>query len=136
MLKSFSKLDLSSAYLQFPLDEESKKYTHKGLFQYSHLPFGVASAPAIFQCHMETLMQGRCLPGRHNHHWYYRKRAPKTLNLVLERLQSAGLHLNRAKCFFLQPKPLLHTHLDPGWDSIRIRTHMGRVGIRIGSVHT
>ena len=27
----------------------------------------------------------------------------KTLNLVLERLQSAGLHLNRTKCFFLQP---------------------------------
>ena len=27
----------------------------------------------------------------------------KMLNLILERLQSAGLHLNRTKCFFLQP---------------------------------
>ena len=41
---TFSKLDLSRAYLQFPLDEESQEYvtvnTHKGLFKYTRLPFG------------------------------------------------------------------------------------------------
>ena len=60
--KFFTKLDMSSAYLQLPLDDESKKYTtintHKGLFQYNRLPFGVASLPAIFQRTMDTLLQG------------------------------------------------------------------------------
>ena len=47
----FSKLDLANAFLQLPLDDESKQYltinTHKGLFQYNRLPFGIASAPSI-----------------------------------------------------------------------------------------
>ena len=60
--KMFSKLDLSHAYLQVQLDDESRQYvtinTHKGLFQYHRLPFGVASAPSIFQRVMENLLQG------------------------------------------------------------------------------
>ena len=32
--------------------------THKGLFKYNRLPFGVASAPAIFQRTIESLLQG------------------------------------------------------------------------------
>ena len=60
--KLFSKLDLSHAYQQLPLDTESKKYvvinTHKGLFQYSRLPFGISSAPGIFQRVMDSLLQG------------------------------------------------------------------------------
>ena len=60
--KSFTKLDLSQAYLQVPLDENSKKLlvinTHKGLFRYTRLPFGVASAPGIFQLLMENVLQG------------------------------------------------------------------------------
>ena len=50
--KLFSKLDLSQAYLQLPVQKESKPYlminTHQGLYAYNRLPFGVASAPAIF----------------------------------------------------------------------------------------
>ena len=49
--KVFSKLDLSQAYLQLQLEEESKEFvtisTHEGLFQYNRLPFGVVAAPAI-----------------------------------------------------------------------------------------
>ena len=60
--KVFSKLDLSHAYLQLQLDESSQEYvtinTHCGLYRYTRLPFGVASAPAIFQCTMETLLKG------------------------------------------------------------------------------
>ena len=60
--KLFTKLDMSNAYLQLPLDPESKQYvtinTQKGLFQYNRLRFGVASAPAIFQRYMDTLLQG------------------------------------------------------------------------------
>ena len=47
--KSYSKIDLSQAYQQLRLDDESMKYvvvnTHKGLFQYTRLPFGISSAP-------------------------------------------------------------------------------------------
>ena len=50
--KHFSKLDLSQAYQQLPLEEDSKKYvvvnTHWGLFRYTRLPFGISSAPGIF----------------------------------------------------------------------------------------
>ena len=63
--KLFSKIDLSQAFQQVPLEEESKKYvvinTLKGLFRYTRLPFGVSSAPGIFQRVMESLLQG--LPG-------------------------------------------------------------------------
>ena len=51
--KFFSKLDLAHAYQQLELDDASKLLTtittHKGLFKYNRLPFGVNSAPAIFQ---------------------------------------------------------------------------------------
>ncbi|RXN22089.1 flap endonuclease 1 [Labeo rohita] len=60
--KKFSKLDLSHAYQQVVVDEESQKFltinTQRGLFTYQLLPFGVASAPAIFQRIMERLVQG------------------------------------------------------------------------------
>ena len=59
--KVFSKLDLSHAYLQLQLDKSSQEYvtinTHHGLYRYTCLPFGVASAPAIFQCTMEDIAQ-------------------------------------------------------------------------------
>ena len=48
----FTRLDLSVAYLQVPLDEESQKLTmintHKGLFMYIRLCFGIASSPGVF----------------------------------------------------------------------------------------
>ena len=49
---SFTKLDLAQAYQQILLEELSKQYvtinTHKGLYRYNRLPFGVSAAPAIF----------------------------------------------------------------------------------------
>ena len=60
--QSFSKLDLSSAYQQVLLDEESRQYvtinTHLGLFRYTCLPFGVAASPAIFQQTMDSILSG------------------------------------------------------------------------------
>jgi len=60
--KCFSKLDLTNAYNQIELEEESKKLltinTSKGLYLYKRQPFGVSSAPAIFQRTMETIIQG------------------------------------------------------------------------------
>ena len=60
--KTFTKLDLSQAYLQLPLEEEPKEYvvinTHMSLFRYNRLSYGVLSAPGIFQRYMENLLQG------------------------------------------------------------------------------
>ena len=73
--KSFTKLDLAHAYQQLILDDDSRPYTtintHRGLFRYTRLPFGVSAAPAIFQRTMESLLAGLPrvhLPGRHSRH--------------------------------------------------------------------
>nr|XP_022901108.1 uncharacterized protein K02A2.6-like [Onthophagus taurus] len=54
----FSKIDLSQAYQQILLEENSRELTtistHKGLFKYTRLPFGITSAPAHFQKVMEN----------------------------------------------------------------------------------
>ena len=105
----FSKLDLAHAYQQLPLDESSKGYTtintHKGLYQYTQLPFGVTSAPAIFQRTMENLLQGLpqvsvylddiLVAGKTEaeHH--------QNLKEVLTRLEQAGVRLKRSKCSFM-----------------------------------
>uniref|UniRef100_A0A914X7U6 Reverse transcriptase domain-containing protein n=1 Tax=Plectus sambesii TaxID=2011161 RepID=A0A914X7U6_9BILA len=60
--KTFSKIDFLDAYLNMELDEESKKLVvinmHRGHFQYNRLPFGVSSAPAIFQQVMDKMLAG------------------------------------------------------------------------------
>ncbi|XP_042601491.1 uncharacterized protein K02A2.6-like [Cyprinus carpio] len=108
--KQFSKLDLSHAYQQIVMDDTSKKYltinTHQGLFTYKRLPFGVSSAPAIFQRTMENLLQGLpsvavylddiILMGTDEAEHL------STLDEVLRRLKDAGLRLHRSKCVFLQ----------------------------------
>ena len=60
--KIFSKVDLSQEFQQMTLHVDSRHLitinTHRGLYQYNRLPFGVASAPALFQRAMDTLLQG------------------------------------------------------------------------------
>ena len=60
--QKFSKLDLSRAYQQLLLDDDSKNFTtintHQGMYRYTRLPFGIASAPAIFQRTMDSILQG------------------------------------------------------------------------------
>ena len=97
----FSKLDLSSAYQQIVLDEASSKMvvinTHQGLYQYTRLPFGVASALAIFQKATDSMLQGipYCIcylddilvSGRSD------EEHMRNLKTVLERLQEHGVRL-------------------------------------------
>ena len=60
--KMFSKIDLKDAYNQLRVDKESQKWllinTHKGLFKYRQLPFGISSAPAIFQRTIAKVLKG------------------------------------------------------------------------------
>ena len=107
----FSKLDLAQAYLQVPLDEASKKYvtvnTHRGLFQYNRLPFGVASTPSIFHRIMENVLQGLTGVCAYLDDILVSGKTPEdhmqNLEAVLERLEQAGLRLKRAKCLFMFP---------------------------------
>ena len=104
--KYFSKLDMSQAYMQLCLDEASKDLTtintHRGLFRYNRLCFGIASAPGIFQRTIESVL-GR-IPGvaiflddilisgksKREHQ--------EKVRMVLAKLQNAGLKLSKEKC--------------------------------------
>ena len=106
------KLDLANAYLQLPLEDKSRRYVtinaHKGLFKYNRLSFGVASAPAIFQRTIESLLQGMkhvvayiddiLITGEKEEDHL------KNLDEVLKRLVSAGMELKMEKCLFQQEK--------------------------------
>ncbi|XP_062704249.1 uncharacterized protein K02A2.6-like [Aedes albopictus] len=56
----FCVIDLRGAYQQLKVSENSQQYltinTHIGLFQYVRLPFGVATAPSIFQSIMDQIL--------------------------------------------------------------------------------
>lgn len=130
---TFTKLDMSQAYQQLLLDDSSKEVvtinTHKGLFSYQRLPFGVSSAPGIFQRTMETLLQGIprvivylddiLITGASQ------EEHMANLKLVLTRLQEAGLRLRKDKCEFMVPtvKYLGHiidaTGLHPAVDKVK-----------------
>ena len=109
--KCFTKLDMSNAYLQLPLGPACKQYvtinTQKGLFQYNRLPFGVASAPAIFQRYMDTLLQGMRGVSVYLDDILIAGDSIddnlQNLEAVLQKLNDAGLRLNRSKCFFCHP---------------------------------
>ena len=109
--KTITKLDLSQAYQQLQLDAESRKYvvinTHKGLFRYTRLPYGISSAPGIFQKSMEGLLHGIphvtvciddiLITGETEAEHL------QTLEEVLKRLAKAGLRIKKKKCKFMVP---------------------------------
>ena len=59
----FSKLDLQHVYQQLEVKESSQPLltinTHKGLYQHLRLPFGISSAPSIFQVVMDQILKGQ-----------------------------------------------------------------------------
>ena len=115
--KYFSKLDASSGFYQVPLHEDSWKLTTfitpLGRFCFKRVPFGITSAPEIFQREMSTLLHG--LEGtevimddiliygktREEHN----TRLKKTLDRILE----SGLKLN--KCEFEHTQITYFGHL-------------------------
>ncbi len=108
--EKYTKLDMSHAYQQILLDKTSKQYvivnTHKGLFTYTRLPFGVSSSPAIFQRTMEGILKDVpkvtmflddiLLTGRNDQEHL------GTFDQVLQRLEEFGLRLKRGKCKFME----------------------------------
>ena len=57
--QTVTKLDLSDAYNQLPLDDVSQQYlvinTQQSLYEYCRLPFCISSASALFQTVMKRV---------------------------------------------------------------------------------
>ncbi|XP_031347140.1 uncharacterized protein K02A2.6-like [Photinus pyralis] len=108
--ESFTKLDLSYAYNQISVDDESAMIltwtTHKGLFKVNRLPYGITPASSIFQKVLEQLLQG--IKNTANFlddiivTGATRKEHVENLKAVLKKLNDAGFKLNKTKCAFFQ----------------------------------
>jgi hypothetical protein len=103
----FTKLDANSGFWQIPLDEKSRLLTTfitpQGRFAFNRLPFGITSAPEIFQRTMSKILSG--MEGVVCHmddvlvHAPTREEHDRRVRKVLSKLQEAGLTLND-KCEF------------------------------------
>ena len=101
----FSTLDFSHAYNQLLLNEKAQELTtintHKGLYKYIRLPFGVVYAPAIFEQTMEMLLKDLPMTCVYIDDILVAGKMPQdhlnNLATVLSRLQEAGL--SSRKCF-------------------------------------
>ena len=105
----FSKLDANSGLWQVPLTEESRHLTTFitpfGRYQFNKLPFGISSAPELFQRRMNKILNGLELEGvvclidvlvfgRNQEEYDVR------LLAAFQRLEEANVMLNQAKCEF------------------------------------
>ncbi|KAF6033960.1 hypothetical protein EB796_007734 [Bugula neritina] len=108
--KYFTTLDLAQAYNQMIVSKESRSLlalaTHKGLYAYTRLAFGISVAPALWQNAMEQVLMGIervqvyyddiLIAGRTE------KEHVKLLDQVMTRLEEYGLRLNEQKCMFFR----------------------------------
>lgn len=106
--KIFTKVDLSDAFHQIEVHEDSRKLltinTHKGLFQYNRLPFGIKSAPGIFQQAIDaTIADIEGVIAYHDDiliHARTKQGLDEITKQVFERLQTMGFKLKMSKCEF------------------------------------
>ena len=106
--KYFSKLDATSGFYQIPLENESSKLTTFitpfGRYRYKRLPFGISSAPEIFQRTMEHILEGEkqvvCFYDDVLVFGESEESHEKALQSVIKKTVDAGLKLNKEKCEF------------------------------------
>ena len=104
----FSKVDANSGFWQIPLSEDSRLLTTfitpHGRYCFNKLPFGISTAPELFQSRMNRILEG--LEGNLCHmddvliYGAGQAEHDSCLRAVLERLQTAGVTLNAQKCVF------------------------------------
>ena len=112
----FTKLDANSGFWQIPLARKLRLLTtfitHFGRYSFNKLPFGITSAPELFQRCMSTILSG--LPGvlcLMDDVLIFGKSQAKhddRLKEVLKRIESTGVTLNLSKCEFSNLKFLGH----------------------------
>ena len=125
----FANIYLRSAYHQQVLNDESKTVTHKGLFRYRRLPFGISSSPAIWQRFIEQVLaglDGTCaimddlLVGGSNDDGHL-----KNLEAVLSQFQKYGLRVKLPQCVFMAQSVIYfgfrfsEKGLQPGCEKVR-----------------
>ena len=108
----FTTLDLASGYWQIELDpatrEKSAFTTHRGLFEFQRMPFGLCNAPSTFQRLMQVVLAGLewqcCFVYIDDILVCSRTFEEHLANLreVFSRLRMASLKLKPKKCSFLQ----------------------------------
>ena len=104
----FSKVDANSGFWQIPLAEESQHLTTFitpfGRYCFQKLPFGISSAPELFQGRMSQILSG--LEGVICHiddvliFGANTEEHDSRLAAVLTRLETVGVTLNKDKCEF------------------------------------
>uniref|UniRef100_A0A1B6L0V9 RNA-directed DNA polymerase n=1 Tax=Graphocephala atropunctata TaxID=36148 RepID=A0A1B6L0V9_9HEMI len=110
--KVFTVLDISNAFQQLKVSEDSRPFltinTHVGLFRYTRLPFGISSAPSIYQSIMDQVLQGIPNCGCYIDDVIISAEnfasCKARVELVLSRLQDYGITVNESKCKFFEPK--------------------------------
>ena len=106
----FTKLDATNGFWQIPLDDESAKLTTFispfGRYFYRRLPQGIKSAPEIFQRTVEEIIAGEehavCFFDDILVFSENKEVHEKHLKNTMEKLNSAGIKLNKEKCQFRQ----------------------------------
>ena len=108
----FSKINANSGFWQIPLTKESALLTTFitpfGRFCFNRLPFGITSAPEHFQRRMFEILHdvegAICLMDDILVHGKSTEQHDRRLHTVLQRLQDAGVTLNKKKCVFSQDR--------------------------------
>jgi hypothetical protein len=105
---TFSKIDLRSGYHQLDLHPDSRYITtfatHRGLYRYKRLIFGVNAAAEIFQHTIQSVISE--IEGARNVSddiivfGKTKEQHDRALNQTLEKLHSSGLTINAKKCQF------------------------------------
>lgn len=104
-LRFSSSLDANSGFWQVPLSEQSARLTTFitpfGRVWFNRMPFGTSSAPEHFQRCMSSILAGAgvvCLDDDVLIHARTQEEHDKRLAVALQRIQAAGLTLNKGKC--------------------------------------
>ncbi|UYV83430.1 K02A2.6-like [Cordylochernes scorpioides] len=105
--KLFSRLDANSGVWQIPLSVESSSLTTfltpLGRYRFKRVPFGISSAPEVFQRKMSNLLESQSGVNCHMDDiviWGATQEHDERLRCVLRKLQNSGLALNKEKCIF------------------------------------
>ena len=117
----FTTMDLQSGFWQIPVRDADKEKTafstHNGHYAFKTMPFGLANSPATFQRLMDLVLSGL--------HWTHClvylddiivfgssvEEHLQRLDIVLERITSAGLTLKPSKCQWLKTSVTFLGHI-------------------------
>lgn len=110
----FCTLDCAKGYWQVKMKESDVPKTcfttcHRGNYEFLTMPFGLTGAPATFERLMERALHGlqwsHCLIYLDDVIVFHKsvEMLAGNLQLVFDRIRSAGLKLKSSKCHFFQP---------------------------------